>query len=274
MNQLPFFFTFMTAIRPEIAEILWENVRNYNRFSFIESDPISIPHRFSQKKDIEISAFFAATLAWGQRVTIIKSANKLLDIFENQPFEFISSITENELMNLPKFVHRTFNSEDLLFFIRFLKSHYAKNDSLETAFFSQFTEDMDAVKQGLIGFNRLFFEGHETVRTKKHVSNPAKNSACKRLNMFLRWMVRPADGVDFGIWKNISPSQLMIPLDVHVHRVAINLGIIESTKSNWNTCEELTQKLRSLNPSDPTIFHYALFGFGVEERGNKLKLKS
>ncbi len=135
MNQLPFFFTFMTAIRPEIAEILWENVRNYNRFSFIESDPISIPHRFSQKKDIEISAFFAATLAWGQRVTIIKSANKLLDIFENQPFEFISSITENELMNLPKFVHRTFNSEDLLFFIRFLKSHYAKNDSLETAFF-------------------------------------------------------------------------------------------------------------------------------------------
>lgn len=256
----------LPKISQEISDLLWDNVRNYNRSTFIDSDPISIPHRFLQKKDIEISAFFAATLAWGQRKTIISSTNKLMEIFENSPYEFISNVTESELKQIPKFVHRTFNSEDLIFFIRFLKRHYQGHDSLETAFFPTKTADLEAAKNGLIHFHDYFFEGHSNVRTKKHVSTPKKNSACKRLNMFLRWMVRENDGVDFGIWKHIEPSQLMIPLDVHVHRVALNLGLIESEKGNWVTCEQLTEQLRTLHPSDPTIFDYALFGFGVEER--------
>ena len=256
-------------IPPEIQELLWDQVRQYNNRNFVADDPISIPHRFSQKQDIEISAFFAATLAWGQRVTIINSTNKLMDIFENAPFDFITNVTENELDGIPKFVHRTFNSEDLLFFIRFLKNQYKHHNSLETAFFPSKTNDINAVKNGLFHFHGSFFEGQDKCRTKKHVSTPSKNSASKRLNMFLRWMVRENDGVDFGIWQNINASQLMIPLDVHVHRVALNLELITSTKANWQTVEELTAVLRQINPSDPTIFDYALFGFGVEER--KLK---
>lgn len=263
----------LPKISNEVSELLWENVRNYNRNSFIESDPISIPHRFLQKKDIEISAFFAATLAWGQRKTIISSSNKLMEIFEHAPYDFISNVTISELKQIPKFVHRTFNSEDLIFFIQFLQNHFRKHDSLETAFFSDKSKDLNAVKHGIIHFHEVFFEGHGSVRTKKHVSTPKKNSACKRLNMFLRWMVRPNDGVDFGIWQHIDASQLMIPLDVHVHRVALNLGLIESEKSNWTTCEQLTQQLRTLHPSDPTIFDYALFGFGVEERELKNKTR-
>jgi len=253
-------------IAPEIQEILWERVKQYNRSTFIDDDPISIPHRFSQKKDIEISAFFAATLAWGQRKTIIKSTHTLMSIFDNAPFDFISNVTESEIDSIPRFVHRTFNTEDLKFFIRFFKRHYAEHESLEAAFVPQRTKEIGAVKLGLIHFHDTFFEGHLASRTKKHVSTPLKNSACKRLNMFLRWMVRPNDGVDFGLWNNINASQLMIPLDVHVQRVAINLGLISSEKSNWATCEQLTEQLRLLHPSDPTIFDYALFGFGVEER--------
>jgi uncharacterized protein (TIGR02757 family) len=253
-------------ITAEIQELLWERVKQYNRTTFIEEDPIAIPHRFSQKKDIEISAFFAATLAWGQRKTIIKSTNTLMSLFDNAPFDFISHVTESEIEGIPKFVHRTFNTEDLKFFIRFFKRHYAEHESLEAAFFPQKTKEIEAVKLGLIHFHNTFFEGHLVCRTKKHVSTPSKNSACKRLNMFLRWMVRPNDGVDFGLWNNINASQLMIPLDVHVQRVAINLGLIDSEKSNWATCEQLTEQLRLLHPSDPTIFDYALFGFGVEER--------
>jgi uncharacterized protein (TIGR02757 family) len=253
-------------IAPEIQEILWERVKQYNRSTFIDDDPISIPHRFSQKKDIEISAFFAATLAWGQRKTIIKSTNTLMSIFDNAPFDFISHVTESEIEGIPKFVHRTFNTEDLKFFIRFFKRHYSEHESLEAGFFPQRTKEIGAVKLGLIHFHNTFFEGHLASRTKKHVSTPSKNSACKRLNMFLRWMVRPNDGVDFGLWNNIDASQLMIPLDVHVQRVAINLGLISSEKSNWATCEQLTEQLCLLHPSDPTIFDYALFGFGVEER--------
>ena len=256
-------------ISSEIQELLWDRVRQYNNRNFVGDDPISIPHRFSQKQDIEISAFFAATLAWGQRKTIIKSTNKLMEIFDNAPFDFIKNATGSDLENIPKFVHRTFNSEDLLFFIGFLKNHYKLHNSLETAFFPSISNNENAVKEGLIHFHSSFFEGQEKCRTKKHVSTPSKNSASKRLNMFLRWMVRENDGVDFGIWNNIDSSQLMIPLDVHVHRVAINLGLITSTKANWQTVEELTAVLRQLNPSDPTIFDYALFGFGVEER--KLK---
>jgi uncharacterized protein (TIGR02757 family) len=256
-------------IPSEIQELLWNQVRQYNNRNFVADDPISIPHRFSQKQDIEISAFFAATLAWGQRVTFINSTNKLMDIFENAPFDFIVNVTESDLDSIPKFVHRTFNSEDLRYFIRFLKNHYTENNSLETAFFPSKTQNANAVKDGLIHFHSSFFEGQDKCRTKKHVSTPSKNSASKRLNMFLRWMVRDNDGVDFGLWKNISASQLMIPLDVHVHRVALNLELITSSKANWQTVEELTAVLRQLNPSDPTIFDYALFGFGVEER--KLK---
>lgn len=260
-------------IAAEIQELLWERVKQYNRTTFIEEDPIAIPHHFSQKKDIEISAFFAATLAWGQRKSIIQSCNKLMNIFDNSPYDFIANVTESELESMPHFVHRTFNIEDLKFFIRFLKQHYAVHESLETAFFPHENKEIDAVRNGLIHFHNSFFEGHLVCRTKKHVSTPQKNSACKRLNMFLRWMVRPNDGVDFGLWNHINASQLMIPLDVHVQRVAINLGLIDSEKSNWATCEQLTEQLRLLHPSDPTIFDYALFGFGVEERKISKEIK-
>jgi len=254
-------------IAPEIQEILWERVKQYNRSTFIDDDPISIPHRFSQKKDIEISAFFAATLAWGQRKTIIKSTNTLMSLFDNAPFDFISHVTESEIEGIPKFVHRTFNTEDLKFFIRFFKRHYAEHESLEAAFFPQRTKEIGAVKLGLIHFHDTFFEGHLASRTKKHVSTPSKNSACKRLNMFLRWMVRKKDnGVDFELWQNIKPYQLICPIDTHVGNIASQLGLISLSAANWQQAIALTEVLKGFSATDPVQYDFALFGLGIEQR--------
>jgi uncharacterized protein (TIGR02757 family) len=249
-------------------ELLNNAVIKYNRPDFIANDPIQIPHRFSKKQDIEIMAFFAAILAWGQRVTIIKSCHKLTEIFDQAPYDFIANHSDSDLKKTEKFVHRTFNDTDLLYFIHFLKKHYSQSDSLETAFTGgQILKDTNT-ETALARFNNYFCEDEFfPARTSKHIATPARNSACKRLNMYLRWMTRnDQKGVDFGLWKQIKPSQLLMPLDVHVERVARRLGLIERQQSDFKTVLELTENLKMLDPNDPVKYDFALFGLGVCEK--------
>jgi len=249
------------------ANLLNEKYLKFNNPSFITLDPISIPHKFICKKDIEISGFFAATLAWGQRKTIISKCAELFELMDNAPFQFISGAEDLELKKLENFKHRTFNFTDLLYFIEFLKSHYSRFESLEDAFLIG-NESSQNIKVNLINFNKYFFSLEDSPkRTVKHVSSPAKNSACKRINMYLRWMVRQDDkGVDFGIWKRLQPSQLICPCDLHVDRVARKLELISRKQTDWLTAEELTEKLKELDPLDPTKYDFALFGLGIEEK--------
>ena len=233
----------------------------YNNRSFIEKDPISIPHRFSKKQDIEIAGLFAATLAWGNRTSIINSCNKLLSLMDNAPHEFILHHTTNDLKPLEHFVHRTFNATDVLYFITFLKHYYTQNNTLEKLFLKE-----DAALR-LQYFHTNFFSLEEAPhRTKKHVSTPLKKSTCKRLNMYLRWMVRKdKNGVDFGIWQKIKPSTLMMPLDVHVENYARQLNLIQRKQRDWLTVVELTTNLKLIDKNDPVRFDYALFGMGIEK---------
>lgn len=240
----------------------------YNRPDFIANDPISIPHLFTKKQDIEIAAFFAATLAWGQRTTIINNCKKLMRWMDNAPHDFLVNHNESDRQRFLGFVHRTFNYTDLLYFIEFLTTYYKQNNSLETAFAQHISKQDTTIEKGLVGFNELFFSlPYAPQRTRKHLATPAKKSACKRLNMFLRWMVRQDNkGVDFGIWKNINPAQLVCPLDTHVHRVAQGLGLLKRKQADWQAALELTGHLRQFNPADPTIYDYALFSLGVDEK--------
>lgn len=255
----------MTA---EVANLLQKKYRKFNQKNFIENDPIQIPHQFSKQQDIEIMAFFAATLAWGQRVTIINNCKRLVEYFDNAPHDFVCNHQESDLKKLVDFKHRTFNYTDLLYFVHFLKKHYTSNRSLESAFLQGLGPEDKNVQGALEGFHNYFCASpYFPVRTRKHVATPARKSACKRLNMFLRWMVRHDNNkVDFGIWKNIQPSQLIIPLDVHVQRVALELGILKRTQSDFSAALELTEVLKELDPKDPVKFDYALFGMGVEEK--------
>lgn len=243
----------------------------YNQPRFIQADPISIPHRFSQKQDIEIAALFAATLAWGQRTTILNNLNRLMECMDHAPFEFVKNHTETDLRKMLGFVHRTFNDTDLLFFIDALRRLYNLHSSLEDVF-SQGMKPTDTTVEGaLIHFNRSFFNAPHLSRTEKHVSTPEKKSACKRMNLFLRWMVRyDENSVDFGIWKSINPSQLLCPLDVHVHRTATALGILHRKQADWQATLELTAKLRELDPKDPVKYDYALFGISVEKQWDSI----
>ncbi len=243
-------------------------VEEFNQPGFIENDPISIPHSFSLKQDIEITGFWAAILAWGQRVTIINKCRELFNMMGNEPYNFILNHSENDLKPLLKFKHRTFNDIDTLYFIEFFKQFYLKHNSFEEAFLMGLAKGDSNVEQSLIVFHNLFFKLHEAPqRTRKHIATPARNSACKRINMFLRWMVRQDNkGVDFGIWKQIKPSQLICPCDVHVDRVARKLGLIERKQTDWKTAVELTQNLKQFDPSDPVKYDFALFGLGVEEK--------
>jgi uncharacterized protein (TIGR02757 family) len=252
----------------ELRKLLNEKAARYNHHSFITSDPISIPHRFSKKQDIEIAGFFAATLAWGNRTSIITSSAKLMTLMEHAPHDFILHHTEKDLSRFADFKHRTFNATDLLYFIHFFRNYYAQNDSLENAFSRFITPGDEHIEKALTGFHHLFFTPEEfALRTIKHVSTPEKNSACKRLNMFLRWMVRrDRRGVDFGLWKKIKPAQLVCPCDVHVLRVARNLGLIHSRQNNWKTALELTARLKEFDPADPVKYDFALFGLGVIEK--------
>lgn len=239
----------------------------YNQFSFIEKDPISIPHQFTQKQDIEISGLFAAVLAWGQRTTILNNCNSLLQRMDFRPYDFVCNHKDSDLRQLKGFVHRTFNEDDLLYFIEFLNFWYKENDSLESAFTSGLNPEDSNVYNGLIAFRNHFFGLEHLKRTEKHISSPLKNSACKRLNLYLRWMVRKDKlGVDFGIWNQIKTSQLIMPLDVHVLRIALEFKLIDREKADWTTAEMLTNKLKALDPVDPVKYDFALFGYGVSRK--------
>lgn len=274
----------------------------YNQPDFISNDPIVIPHRFTQKQDIEIMGFIASILAWGQRKTIINKCTELIERMDGAPFDFIKNHQEDDLKALLGFKHRTFNDTDLLYFVHFFKHHYTRFNSLEDAFLpsvtgemrrdsfrDEFIEDLppielemsspaclinelsfksERVEAALNHFRKYFFSLPDApARTVKHVSAPSQKSTCKRLNMFLRWMVRKDNcGVDFGIWNRINMSQLICPCDVHVERVARKLGLITRKQLDWQTAEELTGHLRDLDAEDPVKYDFALFGLGIEEK--------
>jgi uncharacterized protein (TIGR02757 family) len=247
-----------------VKEFLDKKVAFYNQPSFIMSDPISIPHRFNKKQDIEIAGFFAAIFAWGNRTTIIRKSSELMELMDNAPHAFCMQHQSTDLQRLLHFKHRTFNSTDLLYFISFFRFHYAKEASLETAF----TKNGKTLEEMLTGFHRYFFSLEDVPnRTKKHIATPERGSTCKRLNMFLRWVVRKDDkGVDFGIWKKISPSQLICPIDLHVARVARSMGILKRKQTDWQAALELTDYLRTLDKADPVKYDLALFSLGASER--------
>jgi len=244
-----------------------EKVNQYNRLSFIKDDPVCIPHLFTKKADIEIAGLFAAVFAWGNRTTIINKSKELMNLMDNAPHDFCLNHTNKDLQGLTKFKHRTFNTTDLLYFIEFLKQHYTNYKSLEEAFVKN-PKAGGGVEQALIYFHNYFFSiEHAPARTKKHIATPYKGSTCKRLNMYLRWMVRnDKQGVDFGIWKKIKPSELICPIDVHVARVAKRFGLLERKQIDWQAAVELTTYLRTLDPADPVKYDFALFGLGVIEK--------
>jgi uncharacterized protein (TIGR02757 family) len=251
----------------QLKALLDEKVKLYNQPGFIEKDPVSIPHLFTKKQDIEISGLFAAVLAWGNRTSIINNCKKLVNWMDNAPHDFILNHHDTDLKKMLGFAHRTFNATDLLYFIQFLRYHYSKHTSLEDAFVPGRSYKEDTVEQALIYFHNYFFSIEHPERSRKHVATPARKSACKRINMYLRWMVRRDNkGVDFGIWKKIHPRQLVCPLDVHVARVAQRLDLLENTNSNWANALHLTYRLRELNREDPAVYDYALFGLGMAER--------
>jgi uncharacterized protein (TIGR02757 family) len=218
---------------------------------------------FQKKQDIEIAGFFAAIFAWGNRTTIINKSKELMNRMDNDPYNFIQNHTEQDLKRLIGFKHRTFNDTDLLYFIDFFHHHYSKHKSFETAF----SMHGDSVEQMLIGFHHYFFSlEHVPPRTRKHIATPERNSTCKRLNMYLRWMVRQNSEVDFGIWKKIKSSQLICPVDLHVARVAKRFNLLHRKQNDWNTALELTEYLRTLDAQDPVKYDFALFGLGVIEK--------
>jgi uncharacterized protein (TIGR02757 family) len=285
----------------DLKAFLDQKVEQYNRPGFIENDPVCIPHQFRLKQDIEIMGFWASILAWGQRKTIINKCNELISLMDGAPYDFILNHQDTDLKRFIGFKHRTFNDTDALYFISFFKHHYAKNSSLECAFTGPslkkqvFRDDFfdesipaaetelssapcyvhelhavpaDKVGNALNRFRTYFFSLPDfPERTMKHISSPLQKSACKRLNMFLRWMVRADDkGVDFGLWKNIKPSELICPTDVHVDRIARKLRLITRKQTDWQTALELTKNLHYFDPADPVKYDFALFGLGVEEK--------
>lgn len=258
----------------DLKSYLDDKVGEYNRPGFIPDDPISIPHAYSKKQDIEITAFWAAILAWGQRTTVIRKCKELFAMMENAPHDFILNHTGQDLKPFEQFKHRTFNATDTLYFLSFLRWLYEHHDSMEEAFTIGMKPSHETIEVGLINFHNLFFSLPDfPPRTKKHVATPARKAACKRINMFLRWMVRRDDrGVDFGIWKKITPSQLVCPCDLHVDRVARRLGLITRKQTDWLTAQELTNNLRKFDPKDPVKYDFALFGLGIEERWGRLDL--
>lgn len=242
-------------------------VAQYNQAAFIDSDPIGIPHRFSKLQDREIMGFWTAMLAWGQRKTIIKNANLLAKLMDGAPYDFIQNHEESDRARLLQFKHRTFQSTDTLYFLEFFQRYYQQHTSLETAFSRHLQPGDETVEKALVGFHRDFFD-HPFApdRTRKHVATPERGSTCKRLNMFLRWMVRQDGcGVDFGLWTNMRASQLLIPLDVHVDRVARRLGLLQRKQTDWLAVLELTAALRQFDETDPVKYDFALFGLGVLE---------
>lgn len=247
-----------------LKEFLEKKVDEYNQPSFIKDDPICVPHLFTNKADQEIAGLFAAIFAWGNRTTIINKSKELMQLMNMQPHQFCLHHSDKDLKRLLGFKHRTFNATDLLYFIEFFKHHYRSSPSLETAF----TRQGKSVEEMLSGFHHYFFSLEDAPpRTKKHISTPERGSTCKRLNMFLRWMVRnDGKGVDLGIWKNISPSQLICPIDLHVARVARKFKLLKRKQTDWEAAVELTGQLKKMDKDDPVKYDFALFTLGVAER--------
>ncbi|MBB1643612.1 TIGR02757 family protein [Sphingobacterium sp. UME9] len=255
------------AVDFDLKDFLDKKVDEYNQPGFIPNDPISIPHQFSAKQDIEIMGFLASIMAWGQRKTIINKCNELVARMDGSPYDYMINHQEQDLKTLLGFKHRTFNDTDILYFVSFFKHHYQHFESLEDAFLvgQENREEVD-LEMALNAFKTYFFSLPDyPVRTRKHISSPAQKSTVKRINMFLRWMVRKdTKGVDFGLWHRLSPKDLICPCDVHVERVARKFGLITLDKVNWKTAQELTANLRLLDPLDPVKYDFALFGLGVE----------
>lgn len=258
----------MSTIDISLKEFLDAKVAQYNQPSFIPYDPVCIPHLFTKPQDIEIAAFFAAVFAWGNRTTIINKAKELMQLMDNAPHEFCLHHSDKELKKLLNFKHRTFNTTDLLYFISFFNMHYQENDSLETAFSKWMSRNDENTEQALNGFYSYFFSLEEVPkRTMKHIASPAKKASCKRLSMYLRWMVRnDKQGVDFGIWKKIKPAQLIIPLDLHVARVARHLNLLQRRQTDWLAAVELTEAMKKFDAKDPAKYDFALFALGVLEK--------
>ncbi len=249
----------------ELKEFLDEKVTLYNNPKFIESDPIQIPHQFSKKEDIEIAGFLTATIAWGNRKMIINNANKLMDLLDNSPHDFIINHQEKELKRFHNFVHRTFNAMDMVQFVKSLQHIYQKHHGLEQSL--AIKDGTDNYKTAISNFKAQFFEISHLHRTQKHISDPLKGSAAKRINMYLRWMVRnDTCGVDFGIWKTHQPAKLSCPIDVHSGNVARKLGLLERKQNDWKAVTELDAQLRLLDKNDPSKYDFSLFGLGVFEK--------
>jgi uncharacterized protein (TIGR02757 family) len=271
-----------------IKAFLDSKVIQYNRPEFIPNDPVSIPHLFTKRQDIEIMGLWASVLAWGQRVTIVNKCHELIKLMDGAPYDFIMNHEETDLKKLLNFKHRTFNDVDTLYFISFFRHHYSNHRSLESAFIpnetpitpfviqsasegsskSDINANAEPIEQSLNHFRSYFISLVDFPnRTKKHISSPSQKSTCKRLNMFLRWMVRKDDcGVDFGIWNHIKSSELIIPCDLHVDRVARKLNLITRKQTDWQTAVELTERLREFDPVDPVKYDFALFALGIEEK--------
>jgi uncharacterized protein (TIGR02757 family) len=251
-----------------LFEFLEEKYHYYNRPAFIETDPISIPRLFTQREDIEIIGFVMATISWGNRRSIISNGHKLVNYMGQSPYDFVMSYTKTAAQKLKakKFVHRTFNADDLHYFICSINDIYKNNGGLEAVFASHLQKNDINLKQAISGFGETFCSSKAPGRTAKHIAKPQQNSAAKRINMYLRWMVRQDHaGVDFGLWKKIKPSLLSIPLDVHSGRVARKLGLLERSQNDWKAVEELDTALRKFDAKDPVKYDFALFGLGVFE---------
>ncbi|MFC4220353.1 TIGR02757 family protein [Flagellimonas marina] len=249
----------------ELKDFLDEKVEQYNHPRFLENDPLQVPHLFSKKEDIEISGFLTATIAWGNRKSIINNARKLLGLLDHAPYDFVLNHTPDDLEKLAPFVHRTFNGLDLQYFLVSLKNIYENHGGLEAVFSKN--QESDSLQPAISKFKEVFFELPHLPRTTKHISDPNKGSAAKRINMFLRWMVRDNNtGVDFGIWKSLNPAQLSCPLDVHSGNVARKLKLLKRKQNDAKALLELDKKLRKLDSTDPVKYDFALFGLGVFEK--------
>ncbi|MFN4764148.1 TIGR02757 family protein [Gillisia sp. Q332] len=251
--------------KSELKSFLDFKVEQYNTPEFIESDPVQIPHLFSKKEDIEIAGFLTATIAWGNRKSILKNATSLMELMESSPYDFVMNHQDEDLDSLENFVHRTFNGKDLQYFVRSLKNIYSRHQGLEGVF-TKYAE-RDSLQGSIHQFKKVFFEMPHLSRTEKHVSDPMKNSAAKRINMYLRWMIRSdAANVDFGIWNQLNAAQLSCPLDVHSGNTARKLGLLKRKQNDAKALDELDKNLRKLDPKDPVKYDYALFGLGVFEK--------
>lgn len=263
-STLPYFCT-MQLSHQQLYEFLEEKASFYNNTRFIDTDPISIPHLFTRKEDIEIAGFLAATLAWGQRVTIISKSRELMNRMDNTPFDFVRHASGKEISTFSTFIHRTFQGDDCISFLHALQQIYLQHGGLENAFVLGY-QPHNSIQQAISGFRELFFSQPHLPRARKHLPDPVNGSAAKRINMFLRWMVRQDQhGVDFGIWKNIHASDLLCPLDLHSGNVARSLRLLQRKTNDWQAVEELTARLRAFDPLDPVKYDFALFGSGINE---------